>query len=545
MSTITREPCDHGVILSGKHRHDSAAAQVKEQDQAEDAVSAKPWILVATIVGSSMVFINGSTVNVALPALQSQLGASVTDIQWIINAYSLFLASLILLGGSLGDHFGRKRLFVIGTIVFTLASIWCGLVNTPLNLIIARAAQGIGGALLTPGSLAIISASFEKQERGRAIGLWSGFSALTSAVGPLLGGWLIDTFSWRWIFFIHVPLALVVLFVTLTRVPESRDDEVAGGLDWAGAALATLGLGSLTYGLIQWNNSGLGSPLVWGTLLAGAALLAAFIWAESRLESPMVPLNLFESGTFSGANLLTLLLYTALGGALFFLPLNLQQVQGYSATAAGAALLPFILLMSLLSSWTGGLVDSIGAKIPLTVGPVIAGVGFFLMSLPAIGGSYWTTFFLPLFVLGLGMAVSVAPLTTAVMGAVPTHLAGTASGINNAVSRIASLFAIAVLGIVMLSIFSGNLTSALAASDLPGEAQQQIEERRTDLAAIQPPEGLSEQQVDAANRAVDESFLAGFRLVMYVAAGLAVASGAVAWLMIDDSDIDEDDEAFS
>ncbi len=545
MSTITREPCDHGVILSGKHRSDSAPSRAGDQDRADDAGSAKPWILVATIVGSSMVFINGSTVNVALPALQSQLGASVTDIQWIINAYSLFLASLILLGGSLGDHFGRKRLFVIGTVVFTLASVWCGLVNTPLNLIIARAAQGIGGALLTPGSLAIISASFAQKERGRAIGLWSGFSALTSAIGPLLGGWLIDTISWRWIFFIHVPLAIVVLFVTLTRVPESRDEEVKGGLDWTGAALATLGLGALTYGLIQWNNSGLGSPLVWGTLLAGVALLMAFIWIESRLESPMIPLNLFESGTFSGANLLTLLLYTALGGALFFLPLNLQQVQGYSATAAGAALLPFILLMSLLSSWTGGLVDSIGAKIPLTVGPIIAGAGFFLMSLPGIGGSYWTTFFLPLFVLGLGMAVSVAPLTTAVMGAVPTHLAGTASGINNAVSRVASLLAIAVLGIVMLSIFSGNLTSALAASDLPSEAQQQIENRRTDLAAIQPPENLDEQQVEAANQIVDESFLAGFRLVMYVAAGLAVASGGAAWFLIDDSDIDEDDEASS
>ena len=545
MSTITREPCDHGVILSGKHRHDSAPSRAEERDQAEDAGSAKPWILVATIVGSSMVFINGSTVNVALPALQAQLGASVTDIQWIINAYSLFLASLILLGGSLGDHFGRKRLFVIGTVVFTLASIWCGLVNTPLNLIIARAAQGIGGALLTPGSLAIISASFERKERGRAIGLWSGFSALTAAIGPLLGGWLIDTISWRWIFFIHVPLAIVVLFVTLTRVPESRDDEVAGGLDWTGAALATLGLGALTYGLIEWNNSGFTDPLVWGTILLGVALLGAFVFAESRLKSPMVPLNLFESGTFGGANLLTLLLYTALGGALFFLPLNLQQVQGYSATAAGAALLPFILLMSLLSSWTGGLVDSIGAKIPLTVGPIIAGAGFFLMSLPGIGGSYWTTFFLPLFVLGLGMAVSVAPLTTTVMGAVPTHLAGTASGINNAVSRVASLFAIAVLGIVMLSIFSGNLTSALAASELPSEAQQQIESRRTDLAAIQPPENLDEQQVEAANQIVDESFLAGFRLVMYVAAGLAVASGGAAWFLIDDSDIDEDDEASS
>ncbi|MCG8348618.1 MAG: MFS transporter [Chloroflexales bacterium] len=518
---IIRQPCDEGVMRAGRV---AVSCQT----------NVKSWVLAATILGSSMAFINGSTVNVALPALQSSLGATVIDVQWIINAYMLFLSALILLGGSLGDHFGRRRMFMLGVVIFTAASAWCGLVATPGQMIIARAIQGIGGALLTPGSLAIISASFPEGERGQAIGLWSGFSALTSALGPLLGGWLIDTFSWRWIFYINIPLAIAVLVISALFVPESRDEEVQGGLDWWGALLATLGLGGLTYGLIESSNRGFADLTVILAITLGIVLLIAFVVVELRSPAPLVPLTLFSSRVFSGANGLTLLLYTALGGSLFFLPLNLIQVQGYSATAAGAAFLPMILLLSLLSRWAGGLVSSVGAKRPLIIGPVIAALGFFLFTLPGIGGSYWTTFFPALVVLGLGMSISVAPLTTTVMGSVATHYAGTASGINNAVSRVANLFAIAAMGIVMLGVFSSSLAAQLTTLDIPTEARQDIEASRTDLANIQVPSGLAVEQAALAERVIDEAFVVGFRAVMYIAVVLALASAIVAWLTIAD-----------
>lgn len=496
-------------------------------------IRSRPWVLAATIVGSSMVFINGSTVNVALPALQQQLDASVTGIQWVVNAYTLFLAALILPGGSLGDQYGRRRVFLVGVGIFAAASLWCGLSPNLPSLLAARAAQGVGGALLTPGSLAIISATYEGEAEGRAIGLWAGFSALTSALGPVLGGWLIDAVSWRWIFFLHLPLALVVLALSWWQVPESRD-EGAGDLDWRGALLVTTGLGSITYGLIDSSNRSFGHPLVVGTLAAGALLLALFVWVEARQEEPMMPLSLFRSATFSGANALTLLLYTALAGLLFFLPMNLIQVYGYSATAAGAALLPFSLLMGLLSSWAGGLVDRVGARLPLLVGPAIAGLGFFLFGfLPeGPGDSYWTTFFPAALVLGLGMAVSVAPLTTAVMQAAPETETGTASGINNAAARLANLVAIAVFGIVMVRVFGARLESGLAGLSLSPEATQTILARRNDLAALDLPGSMGPEAMAAAERTIHGAFTAGFDVVAYATAGLALASAVIGWVTV-------------
>lgn len=527
MTEATKQPCDEGVILAGK-----AVRPVP--------VSAGLWILAATILGSSMVFINGSTVNVALPAFQRELGATVADIQWIVNAYTLFLAALILLGGVLGDRYGRRRVFGAGVALFALASIACGAAPTASTLIAARAVQGVGGALLTPGSLAIISAFFEDAERGRAIGLWAGFSSLTSALGPMLGGWLIDTISWRWIFYMHLPLAAIVLLITWFGVPETQDEAepaakaASGGdaLDWRGALLVTLGLGGLTYGLIASSERGFDDVAVWATIVGGVVLLAAFVWVESWQESPMMPLHLFRSRTFSGANGLTLLLYTALGGAFFFLPLNLIQVQGYSATAAGAALAPTILLLSLLSSWAGGLVSRVGARLPLVVGPAIAAAGFFLLSLPGIGGSYWTTFFPGLVVLGVGLAVAVAPLTTTVMSAVSRQYAGTASGINNAVSRVASLLAIAGLGIVMLSVFSSALQTRMQTMDVAPDARQEVMAQRTDLANIQAPSSMAEAQRAQVERAVNEAFVDGFRVVLYIMTALALGSALIAGLTI-------------
>jgi EmrB/QacA subfamily drug resistance transporter len=477
-----------------------------------------------------MVFIDGSVVNVALPVLQSELNATAAQVQWIVEAYALFLAALILVGGSLGDRLGRRRVFVWGVVLFAIASLWCGFSPNVNQLILARAIQGIGGALLTPGSLAIISAAFSSAERGRAIGTWSGFTAITSALGPVLGGWLVESVSWRWIFFLNLPLAATVVAIALWRVPESRDQEAAR-LDWAGALLATVGLGALVYGLIEASHLGLGNPLVITAVIVGVATLAAFVWVEAHSRYPMMPLRLFRSRTFSGANLLTLLLYSALGGVMFFFPFNLIQVQGYSATAAGAAFLPLILTLFVLSRWSGGLVGRYGSRLPLTVGPIIAALGFALFALPGIGGSYWTTFFPAIAILGIGMAISVAPLTTTVMGSVESHQAGIASGINNAVSRVASLLSIAVLSLLVLSAFSRKLGERLAALDLSADLQQLLYEQRIKLAAIEIPE-ISPELRGEVERAIAESFVSSFRLVVLIAAGLTLTSAFISIQML-------------
>jgi EmrB/QacA subfamily drug resistance transporter len=554
MANILKPPCDEGVILAKTTAKLTSASPVEvppgDATGPEDAINQAPtsgavavplagrrasnigfWVLVATILGSSMAFIDGTVVNVALPVLQTELRATVGDAQWVVEAYSLFLASLILVGGSLGDSFGRKRIFAIGIALFTVASVLCGLSPNVTLLIIARAVQGIGGALLVPGSLAIISASFDSKERGRAIGTWSGFTAITSVIGPVLGGALVQYASWRWVFFINVPLAAIVLFVLFWRVPESRDTEDSPGLDWVGALLATLGLGGIVYGLIQAGNVGLGPLTVLGALAGGVVALIVFIIVEARSHSPMVPLNLFRSRTFSGANLLTLFLYAALGGTLFFLPFNLISVQGYPPSGAGAAMLPTILILFLLSRWSGGLINRYGAKLPLIIGPCIAAVGFALFALPDIGGSYWTTFFPASVVLGIGMAISVAPLTTAVMGAVDAHRSGTASGINNAVSRTAGLLAIAVLGIIVLVVFNGSLDSHLATLNLPGQVLQAINAQRFKLVSIQIPVGGTTGLL--VKQAINESFVAGFRAASLTGAGLALASALSSWLLIE------------
>lgn len=520
MANIIRQPCDAGVILA-------QPCKIPCQQQA------RPWVLAATILGSSMAFISSTVVNVALPTLQSQLNATVSDVQWIVEAYALLLGALILVGGSLGDRFGRRRIFVLGVALFAIASAGCGLAADITQLVWARGIQGIGGALLIPGSLAIISASFPAADRGRAIGLWSGFTAITSAIGPVLGGWLIETLSWRWIFWMNVPLALVILGISLGRVPESRDEGAAKHLDRWGAFLVVLGLGSVVFGLLESANLGLGNPWILGSIAIGVLLLVAFLRVEAQTANPMMPLSLFHSQTFAGANVLTFLLYAALGGVLFFLPFNLIQVQDYSATGAGAALVPFPVIMFFLSRWSGGLVSQYGARRPLIIGPAIAAIGFGLMMIPQVGGSYWITFFPAIVVLGLGMAISVAPLTTTVMEAVETRYAGTASGINNAVSRVASLLAIAILGIVMLTVFSSSLAARLAPLDLPSSARQSLAAQSINLAATAVPPGLSNAMNQAVEQAIAIAFVDGFRVVMGIAVALAIASAAMAALMIE------------
>lgn len=516
---ILRPPCDEGVIAAKKTSSPCTKAR-------------RRWILAATILGSSMVFIDGTVVNVALPALQANLNATAIDVQWVVEAYALFLAALLLLGGSLGDHFGRKRIYAIGVVVFAAASVWCGVAPNITQLIIARAVQGIGGALLVPGGLAIISASFPEEERGRAIGTWSGSTAMTTALGPVLGGWLIEHVSWRAVFFLNLPLALIVLALVFFFVPESRDEEEKGKLDLKGAALATISLGGIVYGLIESSRLGFKSPVVLVALIGGAIISAAFIVVEARVKSPMMPLTLFRSANFTGANLLTLFLYAALAGTLFFLPLNLIQVQNYTATAAGAATLPFILIIFLLSRWSGGLVKRYGSRLPLIVGPIIASVGFALFMRPGVAGSYWKTFFPAVIVLGVGMAISVAPLTTTVMNSVKQSRAGIASGVNNAVSRTAGLLSVAVLGLVMFHSFNSCLDRRLDQTAVPNEIRKSLDTQRTRLAAMEIPSNTNEETRGAIKQAVNECFVSGFRRVMLVGAMLGLMSSLMAWLVI-------------
>lgn len=520
MGMIFEQPCDEGVIRS-------------RPAGAPCTTASEPWILAATILGSSMAFIDGTVVNVALPALQRSFNATVLDVQWVVEAYALFLSALLLAGGSMGDRFGRRFVFCCGVTLFAMASAGCGLSRTVGQLIIARAVQGVGGALLVPGSLAIISASFNEDRRGQAIGTWSGFTAITAGVGPVMGGWLIEHVSWRAVFFINVPLALLVLLISSLHLPESRDDSASKHLDVWGVALATLGLGSLVYGLIESSRLGFDHPLVLVTLIGGVLSLAAFIMVEAYSRNPLLPLALFRSRNFTGANLLTLFLYTALGGEMFFFPLNLIQVQGYSATAAGAALIPFILIMFLLSRWSGGLVQRYGAKLPLVVGPGIAALGYALFVIPGVGGTYWTTFFPGVVVLGLGMAVSVAPLTTTVMNAVAEKQSGVASGVNNAVSRIAGLLGIAILGIVILHAFNHALDQHLASMEIVPEARRLIDNQRDRLAGIELPPSLDEETKAVLREMINESFVFGFRLVMAMAVGLALLSMLSALAMIE------------
>ena len=504
MTSIVRAPCDEAVMAS-------APPCVGQGDAAK-------WTLTAAILGSSMAFIDATVVNVALPAMQSAFNASIAQVQWIGASFTLTQAALLLAGGSLGDLYGRRRIFTLGVLLFAIASLWCGLSPTVEQLIVARALQGVGGALLVPGSLALVSAAFSDETRGRAIGTWSALTSITTALGPVLGGWLVQHLSWRWAFFVNLPLAAIVVAIAIVRVPESYggSNQRRQKIDFLGVGFAALGLGGIALGLIE------SIPLA---AVVGVGLLAVFAVFEQRARSPMLPLSLFQSQTFTGTNLLTLFLYTSLSGVLFFLPLNLIQAQGYTAAEAGAALLPFIVLMFVLSRWSGGLIQRYGARLPLIVGPMIAAIGFALFARPGIGGSYWTTFFPAVAVLGLGMAITVAPLTTAVMGSVSQDRAGIASGVNNAVSRVAGLLGVAALGLVLSVAFNRSLDRRMTAMSLPPSVRAEVDAQRSRMA---------EAKVDdpRARTAIDDAFVSAFRAVVWIGAALGVASAGCAAVLV-------------
>nr|WP_239556477.1 MFS transporter [Dyella flava] len=520
VSQIGKPPCEEGVILGGPSATPCAR-------------SSRRWTLVAAILGSSLAFIDGTVVNVALPAIQRTLGATTSDAQWVMESYALFLASLLLVGGALGDRFGRKRIFLIGSGLFTLASIGCSLSTAVMPLIAARAVQGVGAALLIPGSLALISATFPTSERGAAIGTWSAFSAITAAIGPVIGGFLVEHYSWNLAFLVNAPIGIVLWAICAAKVPESKGGQGGGSIDAFGAGLVTIGLAGLVFAFIEAPARGWSATPIWMAVVVGLVALVLFVYVEARIASPMLPLKLFRERSFAGANVLTALLYAALGGSLFFLPLNLIQVQGYGATVAGAALLPFIVILFVLSRWAGSLVDRFGSRLPLVIGPFMASIGFAMFTLASTSSGYWQAFFPAICMLGLGMGITVAPLTTTVMNSVDKQLAGTASGINNAVSRAAALLAIALFGVVLTSVFDATLNGELARMHASPGLVAAVVTQRGKLAGIVIPGGYAEAAAAALRHAVKVSFVAGFRWVMLVAAALALLSAISAWVFIE------------
>ena len=448
-----RLPCDDAVA------HTAGSTQ-------SCSVGTSRAVLAATILASSMTFIDGSVVNAALPVMRAQLRASPSAAQWIIESYMLFLSALLLVGGALGDRWGRRLVFGVGTVLFAIASGWCGAAPNIGHLIVARGAQGTGAALLVPGSLALISANFPQEKRGRAIGTWAALTSIAAGIGPLIGGWLTDRFSWRWIFLMNIPLSVAVIVIALSRVPESRGEMDGGGIDWLGALLATAGLGALVIGLVDASTAGFGATHVIVSLTASVLLLIAFVVTERASTHPMMPISLFRSWTFTGVNVLTLCLYAALGAVTFVLPFTLIQTRGYTVVGATAALLPFVVVMATLSRAAGWLLDRYGPRLPLSLGPAIAAVGFLLLARASRPGSYWTMVFPAVLVMSLGMAVSVAPLTTTVMSAVSEGHAGVASGINNATSRVAILLAVAGAGLLTGDAFATGLPAVSRAAAL-------------------------------------------------------------------------------
>jgi EmrB/QacA subfamily drug resistance transporter len=473
--------------------------------------------------------IDGTAVNVALPVLQRDLHAASSSLQWVVEGYSLFLSALILVGGSLGDRFGRRRMFLLGVLIFGAASAACAASQTIGQLVVARCVQGIGGALLIPESLALITAAFDEEHRGQAIGTWSGFSAITMAIGPLLGGWFVQALTWRLVFVINLPIALIIFLVSLRFISESRDEEDNEPVDWRGAVIATVALGLLTYGFIVLQTAHV-DPVGLGAVVAGLALLGVFVFVERHSRAPMIPLGIFSSRDFTVANIYTLLLYAGLGASFFFIPFNLINVQGYPPTAAGAALLPMILIMFFSSRWSGGLVARIGARIPLTIGAAIAAAGFILFAFTGVGGTYWATFFPAIMVLGIGTSTFVAPLTTTVMNSAPAEHAGSASGINNAVSRVAGLLAIAVLGIIVVSSTHSALTRTIAT--LPAPVQRSLTADSL-LTGRAPDRGIPQSQRRGAQQVVGKAYAdAGFRDAMLACAALALVSAVIAWVFL-------------
>lgn len=478
-------------------------------------------ILATTICGSAMAFIDGSGINIALPVIQHELGANAAAMQWIVEVYVVVLAAFTLVGGALSDRYGRRRCYAWGIVLFAGASALCALAADTTGLIIGRLLQGIGGALLLPGGLAIIAACFTPAHRGAAIGSWAAFGAITGMAAPALCGLLVEQASWRWIFLLNLPLAVVTLTLLFAAVPESRDGDLDGPLDWAGGLLAALALGALVAALIAWPREGLASPAVAGGLTAGAFLLAGFVIVERRAAAPMLPLDLFRTPLFAGINLATLTLYTGLNGLMFYLPFNLIQVQGLTPLETGLAMVPMSAAIFLLSRRAGRLATR-DPRLPLVVGPCIVALAYLLLGHLGTQAALATAVIPAILLLGIGMAFCISPISETALAAAPPNRAGIASGVNNAVARVASALAIAALGAILTADFDRHLDTALQRLDATPDTAAHFLAEKERLALARAPATLPPARAEALNGAVQSAFLAGFRSLCLAASLLAV-----------------------
>jgi EmrB/QacA subfamily drug resistance transporter len=483
--------------------------------------------LVATILGSTVVFLDGTVVNVALPAIAGGLDAGLAGQQWVVEAYMLTLVALLLVGGSLGDQFGRRRIFVIGLIAFGVTSVLCALAPTVEILIGARALQGVAGALLVPGSLAIVAASFEGAARGKAVGTWTAWTGIATVLGPAGGGALIGIASWRAIFWVNIPLIAATVALTMHAVRESRDPDAYRGIDWTGIGLSAAGLGGPVYALIEQPTRGWGDPLVWGPLIAGIACFALFVLREARARHPMLDLGLFRIRNFAVANLTTLTAYAGLIGGLFFVGLFLQQVAGYSALEAGLATTPVSLTLFFLSPRWGRLASGTGPRLPMTIGPIVGGIGLLMLLMIGADGDYLTEVLPGILVFGLGLSATVAPLTATVLDSVEERHVGIASGVNNGISRVAGLLAIAVLGAVISAYFGSALDSNLGERPLGPAATRSVEDAKAQPLAVPSTDSLPPAQATRVSTASADASTSAFHLGIGIAGLLMIAGGIV------------------
>ncbi|MBD1387368.1 DHA2 family efflux MFS transporter permease subunit [Mucilaginibacter rigui] len=496
------------------------------------------WIMASSIMASAMAFIDATALNVVLPSLQKNLNASGTDLFWILNAYLLMLAALILIGGSLGDKLGRKKVFMVGILIFIVGSAACGFASSVTTLVMFRMLQGIGGALMIPGSLSLISSSINPNERGKAIGTWSAFTTVVTMGGPVLGGAFGDAGLWRYIFFINIPIGIFALIILAKQVKEIKDEDTKQSLDLAGAVAIALGLAAVTFGFLRTPAVGLSSWQVYTSLITGALLLVVFVVIEKKSKSPMMPLQLFSNLTFSGANLLTFFLYAGLGAGMLFLGLNMVQVQGYSQLQSGLTFLPFTVLMISIARFAGALADKHGPRLLLIAGPALAGLGLLILSFvkqTAGPSGYWTTFFPGIVVFGLGMSFTVAPLTAAVMGSVSDHFSGTASGVNNALTRIANVFANAILGALAVLFFTGALQGEIKNIKLNNKQKQEVIKQSVNLGNAKVPDTLTGQDKITIQTAYKNSFITAYGKIMRISAGLGFLGSLMAVFFIKNS----------
>ncbi len=495
------------------------------------------WVLTASIFAAAMAFIDVSALHVALPTIQTDLKSTAAQLLWILNSYALMLASLLLVAGALGDRFGRKRVFVIGIAIFIVSSVACGMAPTSRALIFARTVQGIGAAVMVPGSLSLIIALFPTSTQGRAIGIWSASTALVSVAGPLLGGLMADAGLWRFLFYINVPLGLIAL-AALTQVPESRNENAEAKIDYRGATLATIGLAGITYGFLSVPEleAGFADPQVWLSLGVGLFSLIYFVYWQTICKYPMVPLHLFKSKLFSATNVVTFLLYGAMSIFSFFLSLNLVQIQGYEAREAGLAFLPFAVLVIIISPLAGRLSDKYGPRTLLTIGPIIAGCGIYWVSTIGVTNGIsdvWTTFFPSTLVFGIGISLAVAPLTTTVMTALPNQYAGTASGVNNAVSRTAGVLAIAIMGGLAIVLFEQFFAMRVAHHPLAAAEHTQLLLNSSQMAETEIPATISQALAQEIEQDIKWAFVDMNRITMQICAALAIVSGLISWYFIE------------